>query len=154
VHANVRIESMSSEPVLLPVWIMAYRYKDRVFRFLVNGQSGKATGQAPVSWLKMLAVAGIILAVILAVMLIAGIAGAAPPQAQPSQQQSSPFQRSEPTGGKSMEVQDGARDVSRSHGVPSLGMEGVARRVKNSSPLAATRRYRKRLPIGGPLPVE
>ena len=77
VHANVRIESMSSEPVLLPVWIMAYRYKEQVFRFLVNGQSGKATGQAPVSWLKMLAVAGIVLAVILAVLLIAGIASGA-----------------------------------------------------------------------------
>ena len=53
VHVNVRIESMSSEPVLLPVWIMAYRYKDQIFRFLVNGQTGRATGAAPVSWLKI-----------------------------------------------------------------------------------------------------
>ncbi|KKL25857.1 hypothetical protein LCGC14_2401080, partial [marine sediment metagenome] len=65
VHANVRIEALSSEPVLLPVWIMAYRYKDRLFRFLVNGQSGKATGHAPVSWLKILMIPAIILAVIL-----------------------------------------------------------------------------------------
>ncbi|MFH1921330.1 MAG: hypothetical protein ABIP48_15805, partial [Planctomycetota bacterium] len=43
VHVNVRIESMSSEPVLLPVWIMAYRYRDRLFRFLLNGQTGRAT---------------------------------------------------------------------------------------------------------------
>jgi len=29
VHVNVRLESMSSEPVLLPVWIMAYRYGEK-----------------------------------------------------------------------------------------------------------------------------
>jgi hypothetical protein len=51
---NVRIEGLSSEPVLLPVWIMAYRYKQSVFRFLVNGQSGKSTGTAPTDWGKLL----------------------------------------------------------------------------------------------------
>jgi hypothetical protein len=49
VKVNVRIEGLMSEPVLLPVWIMAYRYGDKLFRFLVNGQSGKATGLAPLS---------------------------------------------------------------------------------------------------------
>ncbi|HLA85824.1 MAG TPA: hypothetical protein VJL29_13620 [Thermoguttaceae bacterium] len=53
VHVNVLVEALSSEPVLLPVWIMAYRYKDQIFRFLVNGQTGRATGAAPVSWLKI-----------------------------------------------------------------------------------------------------
>jgi predicted RNA-binding Zn-ribbon protein involved in translation (DUF1610 family) len=77
VHANVRIESMSSEPVLLPVWIMAYRYGDRVYRFLVNGQSGQATGQAPVSWLKILMIPVIILAVVLIVWWFLGRFGGA-----------------------------------------------------------------------------
>lgn len=75
VHANVLIDGMSSEPVLLPVWIMAYRYKDRVFRFLVNGQSGRATGSAPVSWLKVAMIPAIILAAILLVLLLFGIFG-------------------------------------------------------------------------------
>lgn len=77
VHANVRIESMSSEPVLLPVWIMAYRYKQRVFRFLVNGQTGKATGRAPVSWLKIAMIPAIILALVLALLLCSGVFSAA-----------------------------------------------------------------------------
>ena len=70
VHVNVRIESMSSEPMLLPVWIMAYRYRDRLFRFLVNGQNGRSTGQAPVSWPKIIAAGAIAAAVILVVLLL------------------------------------------------------------------------------------
>jgi LSD1 subclass zinc finger protein len=72
VHVNVRIESMSSEPVLLPVWIMAYRYREKLFRFLINGQSGRATGQAPISLTKILVAAGVgVVAVLLALVLLA-----------------------------------------------------------------------------------
>ncbi len=59
VRVNVLMQGMSSEPVLLPVWIMAYRYRDRLFRFLINGQTGRATGQAPISWKKVIVAAGI-----------------------------------------------------------------------------------------------
>jgi LSD1 subclass zinc finger protein len=76
IHANVRIESMSSEPVLLPVWIMAYRYQDRVFRFLVNGQTGRATGQAPTSWAKVLGIAALVVAAILVILACMGVFGA------------------------------------------------------------------------------
>jgi len=76
VHVNVRIEQMSSEPVLLPVWIMAYRYKDRLFRFLVNGQTGRAAGQAPTSLAKVAVVAAAaVLGVLVLVLLAAAIAG-------------------------------------------------------------------------------
>ena len=34
---------------------MAYRYNERLFRFLVNGQSGQATGEAPISYYKIAA---------------------------------------------------------------------------------------------------
>ena len=53
---NVRVEGLTGEPVLLPVWIMAYRYKDQVYRFLVNGQTGQCTGTAPTSYRKIAAV--------------------------------------------------------------------------------------------------
>jgi hypothetical protein len=52
VHVNVLVRDLTSEPVLLPVWINAYRWKERLFRFLVNGQTGQVTGQAPRSVLK------------------------------------------------------------------------------------------------------
>ncbi len=39
--------------VLLPIWIAAYRYNDKVYRFLVNGQTGEVTGEAPYSFWKI-----------------------------------------------------------------------------------------------------
>ncbi|HEX5103143.1 MAG TPA: zinc ribbon domain-containing protein, partial [Pirellulaceae bacterium] len=61
---------------LLPVWIMAYRYKDQVHRFLMNGQTGKSTGTAPISYHKIAAVVGIVLAVILVGLVCMGIIAA------------------------------------------------------------------------------
>ena len=68
-HVNVLISGLSSYPVLLPVWIMAYRYKGKVYRFLVNGQTGKATGGAPWSWPKIIGAA--LLAIVAAVVVLA-----------------------------------------------------------------------------------
>ena len=39
--------------VLLPIWIAAYRYNDKPYRFLVNGQTGEVTGEAPYSFWKI-----------------------------------------------------------------------------------------------------
>lgn len=76
VHVNVRIESLSSEPVLLPVWIMAYRYRERLYRFLVNGQTGQASGEAPVSWLKILMIPAIVILVALILLICSSAFGA------------------------------------------------------------------------------
>ncbi|MDP8223483.1 MAG: zinc-ribbon domain-containing protein [Candidatus Lernaella stagnicola] len=65
---NLRVDSVFRhwhyDLVMLPLWISAYRYKGKVFRFLVNGQTGEVQGNAPFSWLKL-------------ILLILGIAGAA-----------------------------------------------------------------------------
>lgn len=49
---------------LLPVWIAAYQYGGKPFRFLVNGVTGKVSGQAPFSWVKvtllLLAIAAVV----------------------------------------------------------------------------------------------
>lgn len=71
VKVNVRLEGLRSEPVLIPVWMIAFRYRQKLFRFLINGQNGRAYGKAPFSYLKLLMVIGIILAVLL---VIAGVA--------------------------------------------------------------------------------
>jgi transcription elongation factor Elf1 len=55
---------------LLPVWIAAYRYEGQAYRYLVNGHSGKAYGDAPYSKWKM---AGCALLVILAIMSCMGL---------------------------------------------------------------------------------
>ena len=68
-RVNVRITDLASRPILLPVWIMAYRYRDQVFRFLANGQTGKSTGQAPLSYRKIGAAVAIAAAIILLALL-------------------------------------------------------------------------------------
>lgn len=70
VRVNVRIASMRGYPMLLPVWVLAYRYKKNVHRVLINGQSGKIAGSAPFSYGKL---SIILLIVALAIAAIIGI---------------------------------------------------------------------------------
>ena len=39
--------------VLLPLWIAAYRYGGKSYRFVVNGSTGKVAGERPYSWIKI-----------------------------------------------------------------------------------------------------
>ena len=38
---------------LLPIWLATYRYSNKPYTYLVNGQSGEVTGDAPWSWVKI-----------------------------------------------------------------------------------------------------
>jgi hypothetical protein len=55
---NTDFQHINSDLCLLPVYILNYRYKDQLYRFLVNGQTGKATGDKPLSWPRILLAAG------------------------------------------------------------------------------------------------
>jgi fatty acid desaturase len=39
--------------ILLPVYLASYHFDDRTFQVMVNGQTGKVTGQKPVAWLRV-----------------------------------------------------------------------------------------------------
>lgn len=56
--------------ILLPVWISAYRYRDKVYRFLVNARTGEVKGERPWSAWK---ITGAVLAglLLIAAMVIA-----------------------------------------------------------------------------------
>ncbi|NLA23943.1 MAG: hypothetical protein GX879_03150, partial [Bacteroidales bacterium] len=53
--------------ILLPIWIRAYKYKNKSYRFLINGRTGQVSGQRPYSWLK---ITGTILLIIGIIALI------------------------------------------------------------------------------------
>lgn len=55
--------------VLLPVWSAAFRYRDRVYRFVVNGRTGKVAGERPYSPWKVATAVVAALVVILLVLL-------------------------------------------------------------------------------------
>ena len=38
---------------LLPIWIASYRFQSKSYSYLVNGQTGRVSGQAPFSWIKI-----------------------------------------------------------------------------------------------------
>jgi len=59
-------------PALVPVWILTYEYHTRRYRFLVNGQTGKLEGTAPVSPWKVLGVLGLVALLFVLLVLLAG----------------------------------------------------------------------------------
>lgn len=52
-HVSSRYANITYKYLLLPVWIANYKYKDKVYKFMVNGQTGKVYGKSPVSALKV-----------------------------------------------------------------------------------------------------
>ena len=45
----MNVAHSKSRYVLMPVWMLTTRYKDKTYLFAMNGQSGKMTGSRPVS---------------------------------------------------------------------------------------------------------
>jgi hypothetical protein len=70
VHVNTRISDMSSQPVLLPIWIMVYRFKDKPYRVLINGQTGAIAGEAPFAYGKLASIVVIAIVVVALVGLV------------------------------------------------------------------------------------
>ncbi|HEX8169846.1 MAG TPA: zinc ribbon domain-containing protein [Thermoanaerobaculia bacterium] len=62
--------ALAYKNALLPIWIAAYDYKGRPYRFLVNGVTGKCTGTAPWSAIKVtLAILGVLMVVLFVLYL-------------------------------------------------------------------------------------
>jgi hypothetical protein len=48
-RSSCRFFDLRGRPILLPVFIGTYRRKDRIYRVVLNGQTGTLTGRAPIS---------------------------------------------------------------------------------------------------------
>lgn len=56
---RTRKTSQKYKHLLLPCWVSAYKYKEKVYQFLINGQTGRVSGKKPLSPTKVaLAVIG------------------------------------------------------------------------------------------------
>jgi hypothetical protein len=66
-HRNVQVQNVygreTYKHVLLPLFVLAYRYRDKPRRVLVNGQTGEVVGHVPRSLPKILAVCAALLGV-------------------------------------------------------------------------------------------
>jgi DNA-directed RNA polymerase subunit RPC12/RpoP len=70
VHVNVLMANASSRPALVPLYVMAYRYRDAVYRFVINGQTGHATGSAPTSAARVAGVVALVIIIALIILLL------------------------------------------------------------------------------------
>lgn len=50
---NTSYQDITFKHILLPVWISAYKYKDKVYRFMINGRTGEVQGERPYSVIKI-----------------------------------------------------------------------------------------------------
>ncbi len=69
-QVTTTFEQVNSDLILLPVYLLSYRYRHKVYRFLVNGQTGKAAGEKPLSVWRILAAVAAAAAVITALALL------------------------------------------------------------------------------------
>jgi hypothetical protein len=56
--------------LLVPLWLTNYRYRDQTYRVLVNGRTGKVSGDRPYSWVKILLLVLLIVAVVAVLILL------------------------------------------------------------------------------------
>ena len=49
---SLRINDNDIRYVLLPVWMLNLKYKDKTYLYAVNGQTGKVAGEVPISKIK------------------------------------------------------------------------------------------------------
>lgn len=71
VKENHTLETLKEEYVLLPVWMLNIKYKDKIYTFAMNGQTGKMIGDIPIDkkkaalwWIGLFAITFIIYAIV------------------------------------------------------------------------------------------
>ncbi len=67
---HTRYNALTYKHLLLPVWLLAYRYRDKTYRVVVNAATGEVQGERPYSWIKIL------LAVLAVLLVVGAVAGA------------------------------------------------------------------------------
>ena len=66
-HVSSNKTAQTYKHIVLPFWICSYTYQDKIYRFLINGQTGRVYGQKPTSWIK------VALLILLIILIIVGI---------------------------------------------------------------------------------
>ncbi|MGE3776546.1 MAG: zinc ribbon domain-containing protein [Pirellulaceae bacterium] len=75
-HRNLEVSTqfskVNSDLCLLPIHLLSYRYRNKLYRFLVNGQTGKYGGDKPVSWPRIGAAiaAGVLLVAVIVIVIL------------------------------------------------------------------------------------
>jgi hypothetical protein len=68
--ASTKFGEFIARRVIVPVWVFRYRYKGKVQRAVMNGQTGELHGERPVSGLKIALAIGIPIVIIAAIVIV------------------------------------------------------------------------------------
>jgi predicted RNA-binding Zn-ribbon protein involved in translation (DUF1610 family) len=60
IEKRTRYLGVTFKHCLLPVWTASYRYHDKLYQILINGRTGRVSGERPWSWWKILRLVAII----------------------------------------------------------------------------------------------
>ncbi len=71
ISMKTNYDEITFKHLLLPVYVSAYQYKDKLYQFLVNGRTGEVQGQRPYSWIKITLAILTFLAVIAIIVILA-----------------------------------------------------------------------------------
>ena len=72
-RSDIKVMSTNWEYMLLPVWFMTYKYRDKVYEFALNGQTAKFVGEPPVSRGKLAAFAAVLGVLAAVITLVVGV---------------------------------------------------------------------------------
>ncbi|PZR41421.1 MAG: hypothetical protein DI538_01450 [Azospira oryzae] len=66
-YVNTSYHNPTFKHILLPVWISAYRYNNKVYQFLINARTGEVQGERPYSAIKiaLAVITGVVIAVVI-----------------------------------------------------------------------------------------
>lgn len=68
---NTNYNDTTFKHILLPLWISAYRFNNKTYRFLVNARTGEVQGERPYSWIKIVAAIIVVIAIIATIIYFA-----------------------------------------------------------------------------------
>jgi len=71
VHSiNTRYDAITFKHLLLPAWLLSYRYQDKLYQVMINAGTGEVQGERPYSWIKITAAVLAGIAVVATVFLL------------------------------------------------------------------------------------
>lgn len=62
--------NLTFKHIILPIWIASYEYQNKIYHFTINGQTGKAGGQKPISYIKIGLMIGVFIAFLVGIWLL------------------------------------------------------------------------------------
>ena len=76
VKVSTTYSKITYKYLMLPIWCSSFKYNDKVYQLMVNGQTGKVYGKTPISVGKVILVIAIVLVILFIIFCGAGAIGA------------------------------------------------------------------------------